>query len=93
MGYEHIESQYAEVIEVFYERYFNPYLNFHRPGGVPEVVTNSKGKLRRVYRWYATPWIAACESGCDQFCDSGVGDVAGCRHGLGSENSVRSRPR
>src|SRR5258707_2572621 len=56
MGYEHIESQHAEVIEVFYERYFNPYLNFHRPCGVPELVTNSKGKQRRVYRWYATPW-------------------------------------
>ena len=56
MGYEHIESQHAQEIEVFYERYFNPYLNFHRPCGVPEVVTNSKGKQRRVYRWYATPW-------------------------------------
>jgi hypothetical protein len=56
MGYEHIESQHAEVIEVFYERYFNPYLNFHRPCGVPELVTNRKGKQRRVYRWYATPW-------------------------------------
>jgi transposase InsO family protein len=56
MGYEHIESQHAQVIEVFYERYFNPYLNFHRPCGVPEVVTNSKGKQRRIYRWYATPW-------------------------------------
>jgi hypothetical protein len=56
MGYDHIESQHAEAIEEFYERYFNPYLNFHRPCGVPEVVTNSKGKRRRVYRWYATPW-------------------------------------
>jgi hypothetical protein len=56
MGYEHNESQHAEGIEVFYERYFNPYLNFHRPCGVPEVVTNSKGKQRRNYRWYATPW-------------------------------------
>jgi len=56
MGYAHIESQHAEGIEIFYERYFNPYLNFHRPCGVPEVVTNSKGKQRRIYRWYATPW-------------------------------------
>ncbi len=56
MGYEHIESQHAEAIEGFYERYFNPYLNFHRPCGVPEVVTNSKGKQRKIYRWYATPW-------------------------------------
>ena len=56
MGYEHIEAQHAEGIEVFYERYFNPYLNFHRPCGVPEVVTNRKGKQRRIYGWYATPW-------------------------------------
>jgi transposase InsO family protein len=56
MGYEHIESRHAEVIEAFYERHFNPYLNFHRPCGVPEVVTNTKGKQRRIYRWYATPW-------------------------------------
>jgi hypothetical protein len=56
MGYEHIESRHAEAIEAFYERHFNPYLNFHRPCGVPEVITNAKGKQRRVYRWYATPW-------------------------------------
>ena len=31
-------------------------LNFHRPCGQPELVTSSKGKQRRVYRWYATPW-------------------------------------
>lgn len=56
MGYEHIESRHAEAIEAFFERHFNPYLNFHRPCGVPEVVTNTKGKQRRIYRWYATPW-------------------------------------
>jgi hypothetical protein len=56
MGYEHIHSSHAEAIEEFYEQYFNPYLNYHRPCGVPEVVTNAKGKQRRVYRWYATPW-------------------------------------
>jgi transposase InsO family protein len=56
MGHGHIESQHAAVIEAFYERHFNPYLNFHRPCGVPEIVTNAKGKQRRVYRWYATPW-------------------------------------
>ena len=56
MGYGHIESQHAEAIEAFYEGYFNPYLNFHRPCGVPELVTNTKGKQRRIYRWYATPW-------------------------------------
>ena len=56
MGYAHIESRHAEVIEAFYEQTFNPYLNFHRPCAVPEVVTDKKGKQRRIYRWYATPW-------------------------------------
>jgi transposase InsO family protein len=56
MGYDHIESSHAEAIGEFYEQHFNPYLNFHRPCGVPEVITNAKGKQRRVYRWYATPW-------------------------------------
>jgi transposase InsO family protein len=56
MGYGHIASSHAEAIEEFYEQHFNPYLNFHRPCGVPETVTNGKGKQRRVYRWYATPW-------------------------------------
>jgi transposase InsO family protein len=56
LGYGHIRSEHAEAVEAFYERYFNPYLNFHRPCGVPEIRTNEKGKQRRVYRWYATPW-------------------------------------
>lgn len=56
LGYGHIESKHAEVIEEFFEQHLNPYLNYHRPCGVPEVVTNAKGKQRRVYRWYATPW-------------------------------------
>jgi transposase InsO family protein len=56
MGYTHIPAPHAVAIEAFYERYFNPYLNFHRPCGVPEEVVNAKGKTKRVYRWYATPW-------------------------------------
>jgi hypothetical protein len=56
MGYGHIECEHAKEIEAFYEEHFNPYLNFHRPCGVPETVTNGKGKQRRIYRWYATPW-------------------------------------
>ena len=56
MGYTHIAASHAEEIEAFYEEYFNPYLNFHRPCGVPEKVVNAKGKEKRVYRWYATPW-------------------------------------
>jgi transposase InsO family protein len=56
MGYIHIAAEHAEAIERFYEEHLNPYLNFHRPCGQPELVTSSKGKQKRVYRWYATPW-------------------------------------
>lgn len=56
MGYGYIEGGHAAAINQFYLEHFNPYLNFHRPCGVPEVVTSDKGKQRRVYRWYATPW-------------------------------------
>jgi transposase InsO family protein len=56
IGYGHIASEHAAAFDRFYRRHFNPYLNFHRPCGVPEVVTNAKGKQKRVYRWYATPW-------------------------------------
>jgi transposase InsO family protein len=56
MGFGHIASDEAERINEFYKTHFNPYLNFHRPCGVPEIRTDERGKTRRVYRWYATPW-------------------------------------
>jgi hypothetical protein len=56
MGYGHIASEHAEAINGFYQEYFNPYLNFHRPCGVPEIEKDRKGKENRIYRWYATPW-------------------------------------
>jgi hypothetical protein len=56
MGHWHIAAEHAEAINAFYAEYFNPYLNFHRPCGVPEILTGPKGRQRRVYRWYATPW-------------------------------------
>lgn len=56
MGYGHIRSEHAEAISRFYEEYFNPYLNFHRPCAVAEVRTHANGQRERIYRWYATPW-------------------------------------
>ena len=56
IGYGHIASQHAEAFQQFYREHFNPYLNFHRPCGVPEMQFTAKGKHKRVYRWYATPW-------------------------------------
>ena len=56
MGYGYIAAPHAAAIQAFYEQHFNPYLNFHRPCGVPETVVHPKGKVEKKYRWYATPW-------------------------------------
>lgn len=56
MGHWHIASEQAAPIGQFYREFLNPYVNFHRPCAVPEIVIEPKGKRRRVYRWYATPW-------------------------------------
>jgi transposase len=56
MGHWHIGAEHAHSITQFYREYFNPYLNFHRPCAVAEILAGPKGKQRRLYRWYATPW-------------------------------------
>ena len=56
IGYGYIASEQAVAIGAFYREHFNSYLNFHRPCGVPESVVEAKGKVKKKYRWYATPW-------------------------------------
>jgi transposase InsO family protein len=56
MGYGYIAVEHAQDIDTFYQRWFNPYLNFHRPCGQPERVIDAHGKEKFVYRRYATPW-------------------------------------
>ena len=56
MGYGYIAAAHAEDIDRFYQRSFNPYLNFHRPCGQPERMVDDGGKEKYVYRRYATPW-------------------------------------
>jgi hypothetical protein len=47
-----------EQIQAFYQRSFNPYMNFHRPCGQPEPITDARGKEKFVYRRYATGNLA-----------------------------------
>jgi transposase InsO family protein len=56
MGHTHIAAPHAARIQHFYQQHFNPYLNFHRPCGQPELITDAKGKQKRLYRHYQTPW-------------------------------------
>lgn len=56
MGYAHIPKQYAPAINCFYETQFNPYVNFHRPSGYATTIIDHKGKEKKVYHLYETPY-------------------------------------
>ena len=56
IGYGYIDAGQAEPLQNFYRNYFNPYLNFHRPCAQPELSRDEKGRTRRRYVRYQTPW-------------------------------------
>jgi len=56
LGWAHIASQHAEAVNQFHRQHLNPYLNFHRPCGIPELRALARGKIKRVYRQWDTPW-------------------------------------
>lgn len=56
MGYVHIAKKYARVINRFYKDYFNVYLNYHRPCGFATIFTDNKGKQKKKYDTYQTPY-------------------------------------
>ena len=58
MGWEHISQGMCNEINSYYKNFFNPYLNYHRPCGFPTIATDQKGKKRKVYNVYLTPYDA-----------------------------------
>ncbi|MCD6233081.1 transposase family protein [bacterium] len=56
MGYLHIPQKFAPAINQFYKQYFNIYLNYHRPCGYATIITDKKGKQRKVYNTYQVPY-------------------------------------
>jgi integrase-like protein len=73
MGFGHIGVQHAETVDQFHRRYLNPYVNFHRPCAVAQVVEQSNGKRRRVYRRWATPLEIFCQTPqCETYLRPGV---------------------
>lgn len=56
MGYVHIQSKHAEAINDFYKKYFNVYLNYHRPCGFSTDTIDAKGKIKKKYDQYLTPY-------------------------------------
>jgi len=58
MGYFYISQKYAPLINDFMTKFFNPYLNFHKPCGFATITTDSKGKEKKTYKKenYMTPF-------------------------------------
>jgi transposase InsO family protein len=56
IGFGHIQAAAAEPIQRFYAEHFNPYLNFHRPCAQPDTEIDPRGRVRRRYKRYQTPF-------------------------------------
>lgn len=56
MGYSHIPKTYAQEINGFYQEFLNPYLNFHHPCGFATTTVDGKGKEKKRYDVYLTPY-------------------------------------
>lgn len=73
IGFGHIAAQHAEAMDSFHRQFLNPYLNFHRPCAIPEIVEQTNGKRRRVYRQWATPLeIFSQIPQCESYLKSGI---------------------
>lgn len=56
MGYVHIPRRHAERINKFYHDNFNVYVNFHRPSGYATTTVDHRGKEKKKYDVYETPY-------------------------------------
>jgi len=56
MGHWHIPQPEAGKIQSFYKETFNTYLNFHRPCGFATETVDNKGKIKKKYDTYLTPF-------------------------------------
>jgi transposase InsO family protein len=54
-GRVHIPRRYADAINDFNREYLIPFLNYHRKCAFPTEIVDNKGKVRKVYKEYATP--------------------------------------
>ena len=56
MGWGHIGPAHAAPINQFYTGFLNPYVNYHRPSAQAEVPIDDKGRKRRLYKHWQTPF-------------------------------------
>lgn len=56
IGYRFIDKGYAKDFNRFYKECFNVYLNYHRPCGYATITTDKRGKQKKKYDDYQTPY-------------------------------------
>lgn len=58
MGYIHIPRGKASLVNSFYQKHFNTYLNYHRPCAFAEIKIDERGKEKKIYpkENYMTPY-------------------------------------
>ena len=58
IGYSHIPRSNADLLNKFYDKYFNDYLNYHRPCAFAEIKIDKRGKETKTYPEdkYLTPY-------------------------------------
>jgi len=73
MGYAHIPCRYAVQVNAFYRDHLNEYLNFHRPCGFATTEVDKRGKEKKVYKTWQTPYerLQSLE-GWEQYLKEGV---------------------
>ncbi len=56
IGWGHIAPAHAAPINQFYTGFLNPYVNYHRPSAQAQVQIDAKGRKRRLYKQWQTPF-------------------------------------
>jgi hypothetical protein len=56
MGHVHIPRHHATSINDFYQSCFNTYVNYHRPSGYATTIIDKRGKEKKIYDLYETPY-------------------------------------
>lgn len=56
IGHQFIPKGYAATLNKFYKEHLNIYLNYHRPCGFATKKTDAKGKEKKIYNVYLTPY-------------------------------------
>jgi transposase InsO family protein len=56
IGWGHICPAHAAPINQFYTGFLNPYVNYHRPSAQAQIQIDAKGRRRRLYKQWQTPF-------------------------------------